>query len=353
MLRDRYEIVDKLGRGGFAITYKALVLYEPETPLCVVKEILSPQSTNPLVLQKAEQLFEKEARNLKKLGEHPRIPTFIEHFEENQRFYIVQEYIDGHILKEEFIPNHRWTEEKVTELLRDILEILKFVHEKGVIHRDITPSNLIRRNSDGKLLLIDFGAVKEIGTVEITESGQTRTTTIGTPGYTPPEQLDGQPRFCSDIYSVGLIAIQFLTGLYPLELPRDPNSGQVIWNYSLPHQPMLQVSNLLTNVLHKMVRYHFRNRYQSVAQVLQKLRGTANFISISWMLAGLTVAATGAIAIYYYIFFLSKTAVVFKDGLSAGEEVLFTSSSPRLKQKGVYEFAASNSKQAVKNFKES
>jgi eukaryotic-like serine/threonine-protein kinase len=353
ILCDRYQIMDELGQGGFAITYKALVLYKPETPLCVVKEILPPQSTDPQVLQKAEQLFEKEARNLKKLGEYPRIPTFIEHFEENQRFYIVQEYIDGHPLKDEFIPNHRWTEEQVIELLREILEIVKFVHEKGVIHRDITPSNLIRRNSDGKLVLIDFGAVKEIGTVEITESGKTRTTTIGTPGYTPPEQLDGQPRFCSDIYSIGLIAIQFLTGLHPLELPRDPNSGQVIWNYSLPHQPMLQVSNHLTNILHKMVRYHFRNRYQSVAQVLQKLRGsTANFRSISWRFAGLTVT-TGIVLAIYYSILSSKTGFVFRDGLSAGEEILFTSSSPRLKQKGVYEFASSNSKQALNLFKAS
>jgi eukaryotic-like serine/threonine-protein kinase len=105
ILRDRYQIIEVLGRGGFAITYKAVDLHEcDENPLCVVKEIAQPQSTDPRVWERAQQLFEKEARTLKLLSEHPRIPAFIEHFhQENRPFYIVQEYIDGHPLQEEFI----------------------------------------------------------------------------------------------------------------------------------------------------------------------------------------------------------------------------------------------------------
>jgi len=352
ILRDRYRIIAQLGEGGFAITYKAVDLHEPdENPLCVVKEIRPPQSTDPRTLERAKQLFEREAKTLKLLSQHPGIPAFIEHFQEKGRFYIVQEYIEGHSLQKEFIPNERWTEEQVTELLRDILEILTFVHENKVIHRDITPSNLIRRNSDENIVLIDFGAVKEIGTVEITASGRTRTTTIGTPGYSAPEQLNGQPRLCSDIYSVGLIAIQFLTGVHPGELPQDPRTGEIIWNYSLLNQPMLDVNKRLANVLNKMVRYHFNHRYQSVAKVLRDL--DAPPLPWKWLLLAIApIAVAGAIAIDRNNIFPSKTALVFKDGLSAGEEILFASSKPRLKQKGVDEFADSNPQQALKNFKE-
>jgi ABC-type branched-subunit amino acid transport system substrate-binding protein/tRNA A-37 threonylcarbamoyl transferase component Bud32 len=353
ILRDRYQIVEELGRGGFAITYKAVDLHERgENPLCVVKEIAQPESTDPRVLERAQQLFEREARTLQLLSEHPQIPAFIEHFhQENRPFYIVQEYIDGHSLQQEFIPNRRWTEEQVIEFLRDILEILTFVRENNVIHRDITPSNLIRRNSDENIVLIDFGAVKEIGTIEITASGRTRTTTIGTPGYIAPEQSNGQPRFCSDIYSVGLIAIQFLTGVHPQELPQDPRTGEIIWNYSLPDRPMLHVNQRLANVLNKMVRYHFNHRYQSATKVLRHL--DASHLPWKWLLLAIApLAAAGAIAISDKIL-PSKTALVFKDGLSAGEEILFVNSSSWFKKKGVEQFATSNSKQALKKFKES
>ncbi|WP_341733847.1 bifunctional serine/threonine-protein kinase/ABC transporter substrate-binding protein [Microcoleus sp. EPA2] len=352
ILRDRYKIIAELGRGGSAITYRAFDRNNPENSLCVVKEIRPHQSTDPRALERAKQLFEREATTLNILSQHPRIPAFIEHFQENGLFYIVQEYIDGHSLQKEFIPNHRQTEEQVTELLRDILEILKFVHENNVIHRDITPSNLIRRNSDENIVLIDFGAVKEIGTVEITASGRTKTTTIGTPGYSAPEQLNGQPRLCSDIYSVGLIAIQFLTGVNPRELPQDPRTGEIIWNYSLPDRPMLHVNQRLAKILNKMVRYHFNHRYQSVAKVLRDL--DAPPLPWNWLLLAIApIAIAGTIAIARNNIFPSKTALVFKDGLSAGEEILFAKSNPWLKKKGVEGFAASNPQPALKKFKES
>lgn len=354
ILRDRYRIIAKLGEGGFATTYKAVDLHElGNNPLCAIKEIAQPQSTDPRVLSRAPQLFEIEARTLKLLSDHPRIPAFIEHFHpESSPFYIVQEYIEGHPLQEEFIPDRRQTEEQVIELLRDILEILTFVHKNNVIHRDITPSNLIRRNSDEKIVLIDFGAVKEIGTIEITGSGRTRTTTIGTPGYMAPEQSNGQPRFCSDIYSVGTIAIQFLTGVHPRELPQDPRTGEIIWNYSLPDRPMLHVNQRLAKILNKMVRYHFNHRYQSAAKVLRDL--DAPPLAWKWLsIAIAPIAAAGAIAIEGNNILPSKTALVFQDGLSAGEEILFAKSNPWLKKKGVEGFADSNPQQALKKFKES
>ncbi len=353
ILRDRYKIVEELGRGGFAITYTAVDLHEGgENLLCAIKEIAQPQSTDPRVLERAQQLFKTEARTLKLLGDHPRIPALIEHFQENGLFYIVQEYIDGHPLQKEFIPNHRWTEEQVIELLRDILEVLTFVHKNNVIHRDITPSNLIRRNSDENIVLIDFGAVKEIGTVEITASGRTRTTTIGTPGYMAPEQSNGQPRLCSDIYSVGMIAIQFLTGVHPRELPQDPRTGEIIWNYSLPNQPMLHVNQRLANVLNKMVRYHFNHRYQSAAKVLRDL--DAPPLPWKWLLLAIAPIAVGLVAPIFLHTITPKTCPLMQgDALSCGEKILVTTSSPRSKQKGVEEFAKSNYQSAFDLFKKS
>jgi eukaryotic-like serine/threonine-protein kinase len=367
ILCDRYEIIDVLGRGGFAITYTANDLHKPENSPCVVKEILPPQSTDPLVLQQANQQFQREVEALRLLGQHSRIPEYYDSFQddENGNFYLVQEYIEGHPLSQELTTGTRWTEEETVALLREIMEILQFVHQKNVIHRDIKPSNLIRRQSDGKIVLIDFGAVKEISSLEITESGKTRTRTIYTPGYTSPEQMHGCPQFCSDIYSAGIVGIQAVTGLRPASDLLPHPQGDKVWHYSLPNQPMVEINYQLETVLNNMVIYDVPNRYQSAAEVLQVLDAIAIVNSSSskrkrlsksllkWMVLAVAGVAVGsAIAIYYSIF-SSKTRLVFGDGLSAGEEILFTSSSPRLKQKGVYEFASSNSKQALKNFKES
>ena len=189
-------------------------------------------------------------------------------FLNNNKFYLIQEYIFGRSLSEELLPGKKMSEEEVIKLLRDILEILQFVHNHHVIHRDIKPSNLIRRVDD-KIFLIDFGAVKEISTLAITESGKINPTiAIGTPGYIAPEQGHGNPRPNSDIYSVGIIGIQALTGLDPNNFPSDPQTSEKIWNYSVSDQEAVQVSPALERILNKMVRYDFKQRYQSVTEVL-------------------------------------------------------------------------------------
>jgi ABC-type branched-subunit amino acid transport system substrate-binding protein/tRNA A-37 threonylcarbamoyl transferase component Bud32 len=357
ILRDRYQIIGQLGKGGFARTYTADDLDKPNNSPCVVKEIMPPQSDDPRVLLRAQEVFEREARTLQLLGSHSQIPTFIDHFQENQKFYIVQEYIDGHPLKDELIPNQPWTESQVAKLLREILEILVFVHDKGVIHRDITPSNLIRRKSDSKIVLIDFGAVKEIGTLQITESGNTRTTAIGTRGYAPPEQLDGQPRFCSDIYAVGIIGIQAITGFEIEELFRTRN-GEVVWHYSADDRPMVQISDKLKKVLNKMVRYHFNDRYQSVAEVLQDLRSLppAPPPPDRWRI-GLFAAIAGCVGLgsflIHKIFTPQTCPLIQGDAVSCGEKILIKTSASRLKQRGVNDFLAANYQSAFTLLKQS
>jgi WD40 repeat protein/serine/threonine protein kinase len=269
-LGGRYQIVKHLGGGGFGQTYLASDKQLPGNPLCVVK-LLLPKGTDATTLEVARRLFDREARTLYQLGSHDQIPRLLAHFEEEQEFYLVQEFIEGDELKLELSAGNGLSQTKVIDLLMEILKILEFVHQQDVIHRDIKPSNLIRRKQDGKLVLIDFGAVKQVSTQTINTEGQTSfTVCIGSPGYMPNEQLGGKPRFCSDIYAVGMLGIQALTGLPPNGLPEDPKTSEIIWRDRLPAEAVYAPS--LLDVLDKMVRYDYRQRYQTAAEAIAALQ---------------------------------------------------------------------------------
>ena len=177
----RYQIISDLGGGGFGETFVAYDTHLPGSPKCVVKK-LKPQANDPVTLQTARRLFDTEAKVLYKLGIHERIPQLLAYFEENQQFYLVQEYIYGHDLNEEIKPGEPLNQDQIVSLLQEILEILDFVHQQKVIHRDINPRNILRNDKDGKLVLIDFGAVKQITTQVVSCGNQTQfTVAIGTP----------------------------------------------------------------------------------------------------------------------------------------------------------------------------
>ncbi|MEO0688159.1 MAG: protein kinase, partial [Cyanobacteria bacterium J06649_11] len=158
LLDYRYQIVKVLATGGFGENYIARDTKRPGNPICVVKH-LKPTSTESKVFDTAKRLFQSEAETLEKLGNHDQIPRLLAYFVDNQDFYLVQEYIEGHPLTEELVPGERWNEHQVVQMLLSVLSILEFVHSHGVIHRDIKPDNIIRRYDDGKLVLVDFGAV--------------------------------------------------------------------------------------------------------------------------------------------------------------------------------------------------
>ena len=278
ILCDRFQIIQHLGGGGFGQTYLAEDLQQPSNSPCVVKQ-LQPKSKNPDTLQTARVLFEREAKVLYQLGDHPQIPDIRADFEQDEQFYLVQEFIDGGELKQELPAGKRLSETQVIALLQEILQILEFVHDKGVIHRDIKPSNLIRRKQDGKIVLIDFGAVKQVSTQIIHPEGQTTlTVAIGSPGFMPNEQLSGKPRFCSDIYAVGMLGIQALTGIPANQLPEDPRTSEIIWRdrEALPVDVEVEVSPQFADVLDKMVRYDYRQRFQTATEALQAIASLKN-----------------------------------------------------------------------------
>ncbi|MDJ0691916.1 MAG: protein kinase [Xenococcaceae cyanobacterium MO_188.B32] len=265
LLDGRYQIKEVLGKGGFGTTFLAEDKKNKTCPICVVKQ-LQPNFSELYLLTKSLDLFNREAETLEVLGKHPNIPTLFAYFEENHEFYIVQEYIAGHTLAKELIPGNPLSEQQAIDILIEILEILNFVHKYNVIHRDIKPANLIRRKQDNKLVLIDFGSVKKITTV-----GATKGTIVGSYAYLPEEQFNGQPNFCSDLYAVGMIGIQAITGrelkdILGAGFPLD-KQGEISWqNYA-------KVSNELADFLSTMVKRNYRDRYQSAKEALQALQG--------------------------------------------------------------------------------
>lgn len=268
----RYQIVRNLGGGGFGRTYLAEDWHLPGKPQCVVKQ-LKPQITDRESLRTSRRLFDREAEVLYSLGSHEQIPQLFAHFEDNHEFYLVQELIEGQVLSRELKDGRPLDEEYVAALLLDILTTLEFVHQQQVIHRDIKPSNLIRRKADQKIVVIDFGAVKQIDgtqleTSQASESDKQSSLTIaiGSAGYMPNEQMAGKPRYSSDIYAVGMVGIRALTGLYPAQLPDDLKTGEICWRHKA------QITPEFADVLDKMVRYDFRQRYQSATEALEALK---------------------------------------------------------------------------------
>ena len=262
VLVGRYKLLKILGSGGFAYAYLAEDIQRPGSPQCLVKQ-LQPASSDEQFLEVARRLFKAEANILEKLGNHSQIPQLLAHFEEDNHFYLVEEFIPGIILSKEIKKNAPFSEKFVIEFLKDILSILSYIHGQGVIHRDLKPGNIIRRQSDQCLVLIDFGAVKHIQP-NYQYNEDEYTIAIGTRGYAPAEQLAGKPYFSSDIYAVGVIAIQALTGISPDKLPLNKNA-EIQWH------DLVDIHPSFVAILDKMVHYHFKDRYNCADNIIQDL----------------------------------------------------------------------------------
>ena len=376
---ENYEIISKLTKGGFSQTYTARDKSNPGNNSCVVKEINIPKSQNPQLLEDVQKRFKREAQSLQLLGNHPQIPELFAYLQEKGKFYLIQEYIEGEDLKQELSREKQLNEKQVIELLREILEVLKFVHDRGVIHRDVKPSNLIRRQQDGKIVLIDFGAVKEINSCSGNTLGEvSKTRIIGTENYMPPETQAGKPKFSSDIYAVGIIGIQAITGLHPKNFPTDPRTGELIWRFATHDKLMLSVNLELETLINKMVRYHFKDRYQSVDEVLAALSEITPSTSTPRLATSVAAdkappsSPTGLFANKAFGFGLGLATSIFSflvivaislapktcnldlgDDLSCGEEILSDNNKNSLeKQEGVKAFASGDYEEAITWFEQ-
>jgi len=266
-LRDRYRVIKALARGGFGATFLAKDDGLPGEPSCVIKQ-LRPSVNAPEVLHMARELFEREARTLGRIGDHPQVPRLLDYFEENQQFYLVQEYISGLTLQQEVRRSGPFSEAGVRQFLSEIMPMLQYIHGQQVIHRDIKPANLIRRSQDCQLVLIDFGAVKNQANLTPTSQSEHTTLTsyaVGTPGFAPPEQLAMRPVYASDIYAVGITCIYLLSGKSPRDFDYNPTTGEMLW------QAHVQISDHLKTVMKKMLEASVRYRYQSAEEVLRAI----------------------------------------------------------------------------------
>ncbi|MBW4450396.1 MAG: serine/threonine protein kinase [Spirirestis rafaelensis WJT71-NPBG6] len=266
LFRDRYAILKILGRGGFGITFLAKNMMLPGNPLCVIKQ-LSPKVSNPKSWQRACDRFEKEAKTLGQLGSHSQIPMLLDYFEANGEFYLVQEYVRGSTLAREIKRTGPKSEAAVKHFLHELLPVLQYIHKHHVIHRDIKPQNLLRCEDDGRVVLIDFGAVKEklVETSDTEEHKSVSTNFVGTMGFAPPEQFSLRPVYASDVYAVGVTCLYLLTGKAPFEFEHDLNTGDICW------QKHVDISDHFAQVLSKMVKVSLSDRFQTTNDVMRAL----------------------------------------------------------------------------------
>lgn len=235
LLNNRYQVIRVLGDGGFGTTFLAEDTKVPSKRKCVVKQ-LNPINDNPQIHQMVQDRFQREATILEKVGEkHDQIPRLYAYFSEGEQFYLVQEWIEGDTLTQKVQREGPQREDTVRSILTGLLPALAHIHQQQIIHRDLKPDNIILRRSDGKPILIDFGAVKEtMSTIVNTQGNSSHSIVVGTPGYMPSEQLAGRPVYASDLYSLGLTAIYLLTGKMPQELDTNPMTGEILWQSHAP-----------------------------------------------------------------------------------------------------------------------
>ncbi|WP_414564908.1 MULTISPECIES: protein kinase domain-containing protein [unclassified Anabaena] len=270
LLRNRYRIIQPLGGGGFGRTFLA----EDEDKLkehCVVKQ-LAPRVSGTTALHKATELFHEEARRLQQLGEHPQIPTLYAYFRQDHYLYLVQQLIPGQTLRQELKQQGTFSEEQIWQILRELLPVLKFIHEYQVIHRDLKPDNIIRRCSQdtnsfsaSNLVLIDFGVAKQVTATSMEHTG----TSIGSYGYAPMEQMkNGLAYPASDLFSLGATCFYLLTAIHPYHLYMEQGYSWVSgWRQNLQSP----ISTKLQQVLDKLLQKDLAHRYQSADEVLQDI----------------------------------------------------------------------------------
>jgi formylglycine-generating enzyme required for sulfatase activity len=261
ILGDRYRCLRLIGRGGFGRTFLAQDEYQPSKPRCVIKQLFPLDRS---IQTQSVELFQQESNRLAQLGGHPQIPSLYKQFRQKKFEYIAQEFIDGDNLAQELTAKGKtFNEAEIRSLLTDLIPVLTFIHRAEVIHRDIKPENIIRRRTDGKLCLVDFGAAKYATVTALAKTG----TTIGSAEYVAPEQARGKAIFASDLYSLGVTCLHLLTNVSPFDL-FDTVTGEWIWRQYLYQNP---VGDELGQILDRMTPNLLKDRYSTSAEIFTAL----------------------------------------------------------------------------------
>ncbi|MEB3277296.1 MAG: GUN4 domain-containing protein [Lyngbya sp.] len=303
LLQNRYRPIQPLGEGGFGKTYLAVDEQIPSKPPCAIKQfVFGDRQVNRY--SKAAKLFRQEAVRLEQLGEHPQIPQLLAHFEQNQQLFLVEEYIAGKTLEQEFEQKGTFNEAQIWDLLRGLLPVLKYIHDRQIVHRDIKPANILRRSplsGEGEIgafeaiepivsrsalsktslssvsvsspplrrkeqqwVLIDFGVAKLLSETAINQTG----TVVGSPEFMAPEQTRGKAFAASDLYGLGASCLYLLTGVSPWQL-YDEDKQCWVWREFLTSQH--RVSERLGRILDGLVAFKLEERYASADIVLQAI----------------------------------------------------------------------------------
>jgi serine/threonine protein kinase len=270
-LDGRYQVQGILAARLWGRTYRAQDLRRPSHTQCIIHHFKQiPEIPNYAELVRS--LFGKEAALLEAWGTHDQIPQLLACFEDDAGFYLVQEFIAGRSLSQELIPAVPWSESQVITLLREVLEPLAFIHDRGGLHGNIKPDNLLRGQA-GRLILIDFGSMPQIQHECMRAYGVEGDPSQGSEqGYQPLEQLQGLPCAASDVYAIGMIAAQALTGKHPIQFHLNPESGDVLW---LPHYEEAireTIPRGLIGVVNRMVQWDLSRRFGSAGEALEALQ---------------------------------------------------------------------------------
>jgi serine/threonine-protein kinase len=258
LLGNRYFVLKTVGKGGCAQTYLAEDTHLPSKRKCIVKQ-LKPSTTDPSTYNLIKERFEKEAEILEALGDHEQIPKLYAFFEQAGETYLVEQWFEGPTLAEKVAKDGVLDSNYVRDFLVCILPVLSFLHNNGVIHRDIKPDNIILREPDGMPVLIDFGTVKDKQVTVLKQPGISASIIVASWGYTAPEQATGYPVDASDIFSLGMTAIFMLTGQNPAQLPRAP-IGTLIWWEGLPSN-IYKVNKNLRETIDKAIEPIAKDRF--------------------------------------------------------------------------------------------
>ncbi|HEY9770786.1 MAG TPA: serine/threonine-protein kinase [Coleofasciculaceae cyanobacterium] len=320
LLHNRYHLVKGLGKGGFGAAFLAADIGLPGKPLCVIKQ-LKPNTDNPNFLAMARELFKREAQTLGKIGNHPQIPRLLDYFEERQQFYLIQEFVKGNNLQQEIRKQGVLNEAKARQVLKEVLVILRDIHAQKVIHRDIKPANIIRREIDDKLVLIDFGVVKDQVNSAGAAANQTALTAfaVGTPGFAPPEQLAMRPVYASDVYALGVTCMYLMTGKAPKNMDCDPITGEINWF------KYVNISDSFAAILSKMLEIAVKSRYKSAEEVLQVLDLENHTDSLSESMLSYPIAGDASTSISHRTGIGSRHNIPSRVSQHAGSKTTSTS----------------------------